>query len=106
VEVPLGVGPGGSVAEARVAAPAGSSSGSVVARLRLEKRGIPRPMEARLDEIAQRGPEYAAIASLSREVIERIAWEVVPDLAEAIIREEIERLVAARGTSGGRPGEK
>jgi hypothetical protein len=27
---------------------------------------------------------------LSREVIERIAWEVVPDLAEIIIKEQVE----------------
>ncbi len=32
------------------------------------------------------------IASISRDVIERIAWEVVPDLAETLIREEIRKL--------------
>jgi CheY-like chemotaxis protein len=36
---------------------------------------------------------YEAIAKLSREVIERIVWEVVPDLAERIIREELDRLI-------------
>jgi CheY-like chemotaxis protein len=39
---------------------------------------------------------YDAIATLSREVIERIVWEVVPDLAERIIREELDRLVEKR----------
>jgi CheY-like chemotaxis protein len=39
---------------------------------------------------------YDAIAKLSREVIERIVWEVVPDLAERIIREELDRLVEKR----------
>jgi CheY-like chemotaxis protein len=39
-----------------------------------------------------RGVEYDAIAKLSREVIEQIAWEVVPQLAELIIRENLERL--------------
>lgn len=34
----------------------------------------------------------AAISRISREVIERIAWEVVPDLAETIIREEIRKI--------------
>lgn len=34
----------------------------------------------------------SAISRISREVIERIAWEVVPDLAETIIREEIRRI--------------
>jgi hypothetical protein len=30
-------------------------------------------------------------------VIEKIAWEVVPELAETIIREELERLIKERG---------
>jgi hypothetical protein len=34
----------------------------------------------------------AAISRISKEVIERIAWEVVPDLAEALIKEEIRRI--------------
>jgi hypothetical protein len=46
--------------------------------------------------IAARGPEYEAIAKLSREVIEEIVWEVVPELAEIIIREHVERLAAAK----------
>jgi hypothetical protein len=32
------------------------------------------------------------IAQVSREMIEKIAWEVVPDLAEAIIKEEIRKI--------------
>ena len=43
-------------------------------------------------QFANAGPEYAAIAKLSREVIEQIAWEVVPELAEIIIRSELDRL--------------
>lgn len=34
----------------------------------------------------------AALSKVSREVIERIVWEVVPDLAEVIIKEEIRKL--------------
>ena len=34
----------------------------------------------------------AVIASLSKEVIERIVWEVVPDLAEVLIREAIRKI--------------
>ncbi len=34
----------------------------------------------------------AILSQLSREVIEKIVWEVVPDLAETIIREEIRKL--------------
>jgi hypothetical protein len=32
------------------------------------------------------------VANISRDIIEKIAWEVVPDLAEALIREEIRKL--------------
>jgi hypothetical protein len=39
---------------------------------------------------------YEAIAKMSREVIEKIVWEIVPDLAEKIIREELDRLVENR----------
>jgi len=38
-----------------------------------------------------------ALQSASRELIEKIAWEVVPQLAETIVREELERLIKARG---------
>lgn len=40
-------------------------------------------------------PQQAdAVLALSREVIERVVWEIVPDLAETIIREELKRLTA------------
>jgi hypothetical protein len=39
-----------------------------------------------------RGPEYDAIMKLSREIIERICWEVVPELAEALLRENMNKL--------------
>jgi hypothetical protein len=34
------------------------------------------------------------VLALSREVIEQVVWEVVPDLAEVLIKEEIRRLTA------------
>lgn len=37
-----------------------------------------------------------ALSQASREVIEKIAWEVVPQLAEVIIREHVERLARER----------
>jgi CheY-like chemotaxis protein len=40
------------------------------------------------------GPEMQAILKLSREVVERIVWEVVPDLAEAIIKHNLDKLTA------------
>jgi CheY-like chemotaxis protein len=40
------------------------------------------------------GPEMQALLKLSREVVERIVWEVVPDLAEAIIKLNLDKLTA------------
>ncbi len=40
----------------------------------------------------------AALSKASKEVIEKIAWEVVPQLAETIIREELDRLIKDRET--------
>lgn len=42
------------------------------------------------------GPEMAALLKLSQDVIERIVWEVVPDLAEIIIRENLDKLTSQR----------
>lgn len=51
------------------------------------------PATVALDEEQLR----ALLASVSREVIERIVWEVVPDLAETIIKEEIRKIKAGIG---------
>lgn len=41
-------------------------------------------------------PELLALVKLSAEVVERIVWEVVPDLAEQIIRENLSELTKQR----------
>jgi len=38
--------------------------------------------------------QVEGVLALSREVIEQVVWEVVPDLAETLIKEEIRRLTA------------
>jgi CheY-like chemotaxis protein len=53
-------------------------------------------VEQKVAAIAARGPEYEAIVKLSREIIEQVVWEVVPELAETIIRQEIDRLASAK----------
>jgi DNA-binding response OmpR family regulator len=50
---------------------------------------ISSSVEQKLASISAKGPEYEAIAKLSREIIEQVVWEVVPELAEAIIREHV-----------------
>src|SRR5450432_3842051 len=51
-------------------------------------------VDQKVAALAAKGPEYVVLAKLSREVIEQIVWEIVPELAEVIIREH----VAKRGT--------
>ncbi len=51
------------------------------------------PATVALDE----GQLKALLASVSREVIEKIVWEVVPDLAETIIKEEIRKIKEGLG---------
>ncbi len=51
-------------------------------------------MAAKLGDLGLSSDQVEAVLGLSREVIERVVWEVVPDLAEVIIREEIRRLTA------------
>jgi hypothetical protein len=41
-----------------------------------------------------------ALSRASKEVIEKIAWEVVPQLAETIIREQLDRLMKERQGHG------
>ncbi len=53
-------------------------------------------VDRKVAALAARGPEYEAIAKLSREIIEQVVWEVVPELAEAIIRQEIDRLANSK----------
>ena len=55
----------------------------------LAQATISASVEQKLAAISAKGPEYEAIAKLSREIIEQVVWEVVPELAEAIIREHI-----------------
>ncbi|HEX5656108.1 MAG TPA: response regulator [Polyangiales bacterium] len=38
--------------------------------------------------------QVEGVLALSREVVEQVVWEVVPELAEAIIKEEIKRLTS------------
>ncbi|MEZ4399820.1 MAG: response regulator [Kofleriaceae bacterium] len=51
---------------------------------------------AELSGLAPGSPELTALVKLSTEVVERVVWEVVPELAETIIREHVAELVAKR----------
>jgi CheY-like chemotaxis protein len=69
-------------------------SGTPTKRSALVERTLAK-MAARLAEAAgiePGSPELLALLKLSTEVVERIVWEVVPDLAEQIIRENLSEL--------------
>ncbi|HEY2735484.1 MAG TPA: response regulator [Polyangiales bacterium] len=52
-------------------------------------------LESKLGHLGLSAEQLAAVLSLSRDVVERVVWEVVPDLAETLIKEEIRRLTAS-----------
>lgn len=96
--------------QAAAAAPALSSintnrapmiSGTPTKRSALVERTLAK-MAAQLAEASglQPGsPELLALLKLSTEVVERIVWEVVPELAEQIIRENLQDLTARKTSS-------
>jgi hypothetical protein len=47
----------------------------------------------RLETLGLSPDQVEGVLKLSAEVVERVVWEVVPELAEAMIREELHRLV-------------
>jgi CheY-like chemotaxis protein len=49
-------------------------------------------LASKLGELGLTPQQADAVLALSRDVVERIVWEVVPQLAEALIKEEIARL--------------
>jgi len=67
----------------------------------LDNDGQPRPSDvsgavplSSGDVLSGLTPEQSeGVMNLTREVVEKIVWEVVPDLAETIIREKIEALL-------------
>ncbi len=49
-------------------------------------------LAGKLSELGLTPAQADAVMAISREVVERVVWEVVPQLAEAMIKEEITRL--------------
>lgn len=50
------------------------------------------PLESKLTALGLTEEQVSAVLALSREVVEAAVWEVVPTLAETLIKEEIRRL--------------
>ena len=70
---------------AAVVAPAPAGASHVAAAVNGQLAG-------KLGELGLTPQQAEAVLALSREVVERVVWEVVPQLAETIIKEELARL--------------
>jgi len=55
-------------------------------------RAMPADLSSKLDGLGLTSDQVAGVLQLTRDVVERVVWEVVPDLAETLIKEEIRRL--------------
>lgn len=73
-------------AAAPAPAPAASSSAAVAVAT--------QDLGTKLAHLGLTREQIEGVLALSREVIEQVVWEVVPDLAEQLIKEEIKRLTA------------
>jgi len=51
-------------------------------------------LAAKLAHLGLTDAQVSAVLALSRDVVEKVVWEVVPVLAETMIREEIKRLTS------------
>lgn len=74
------------VAAAPVAAPAAAVAPAAAL--------IDASMESKLTALGLTKDQISGVLALSREVLEQVVWEVVPVLAETMIREEIKRVTA------------
>lgn len=70
--------------------PAATSSSSAVTGI--TAGAVNGALAGKLGELGLTPQQAEAVLALSREVVERVVWEVVPQLAETIIKEEIARL--------------
>jgi len=59
-------------------------------------QAAPAPIAAVVAQAPAAAVDRGQISAAVRELVEQIVWEVVPELAETIIREELNRLLAAR----------
>lgn len=112
LRAPAAPAPAAAVAPAAAPAPAVAAVASISANRAPMISGVPTKrsalveralakMAARLAEasgLEPGSPELLALLKLSTEVVERIVWEVVPDLAEQIIRENLHDLTARRSS--------
>jgi CheY-like chemotaxis protein len=82
---PAAAAPARPAAAAPVVTPAATPAAAV-------SGAVNGALAGKLGDLGLTPQQADAVLALSREVVERIVWEVVPQLAETIIKEEIARL--------------
>ena len=88
--IEVGSSPLAAAAPPMAAAPAKSAPVASAA-----PAGLPADFAGKLGGLGLSNSQVEAVLSLSREVVEQVVWEVVPTLAETIIKEELKRLLQA-----------
>jgi len=78
-----------AVAQKPAAAPAAAAAAAPVSAAVVSASA---DFERKIGSLGLTAEQAAAVLALSREVVERVVWEIVPDLAETLIKEEIRRL--------------
>ncbi|MFZ9887151.1 MAG: response regulator [Myxococcota bacterium] len=73
-----------------------AASAAVVHTVEAAHATVVETASAALATTSEAVPSNEAISATAREIIERVVWEVVPELAETLIREEIARLLRER----------
>ena len=80
--------PKASVPPARVSVATASPAAAVAAKIESTD------LQSKLQGLGLTREQVAGVLALSKDVVEQVVWEVVPVLAEALIREELQRLTA------------
>jgi CheY-like chemotaxis protein len=88
---PMG-GPPSAAASMAARPPAAAPVAGSVAGMAAAATAAGGDLAGKLGGLGLNNDQVQGVLALSREVIERVVWEVVPDLAETLIREEIRRL--------------
>lgn len=85
---PAAAAPPSPMAASPMASTRGSGAGAIGA-------AVNGHLADKLGELGLSPQQAEAVLALSRDVVERVVWEVVPQLAETMIKEEIQRLMHA-----------
>jgi CheY-like chemotaxis protein len=95
VTPPAAAAPAAAPAAAKVA-PAATVARSSMAAVQVQTvaAAVAPDLSAKLSSLGLSREQIEGVLALSREVVEQVVWEIVPDLAEQLIKEEIRRLTA------------